>query len=111
MENVTSVKHYFDTLDKRFKPEAAKGVKATILFELSGDGGGTYHVTFDDGTMKVAEGSAEAPTTTIKMPANEYIKMVNGQLSGMMAFARGLLKVSGNVVFAQKMQNIIPPNK
>ena len=62
MQQVTSVKHYFDTLPERFIASAAKGVKATFQFELAGDGGGTYHVTVDDGTMAVAEGPADAPT-------------------------------------------------
>jgi putative sterol carrier protein len=111
MEPVTSVKNYFDTLPERFKPAAAKGMKATIQFELGGEGGGTYHVVVDDGVMNVVEGAAASPTTTLKMGASDYVKMVNGDLSGTMAFMRGLLKVTGNVMLAQKMQAIFPPNK
>jgi putative sterol carrier protein len=110
-EHVTSVKHYFDSLPQRFQPEASKGVKATIQFELGGDGGGTYHVVIDDGTLAVNEGAAAAPTTTLKMNAPDYVKMVNGELSGTMAFMRGMLKVTGNVMMAQKIQTILPPNK
>lgn len=111
METVTSVKHYFDTLDQRFQPNGAKGVDATFQFELGGDGGGTYHVVVKDGAMKVAEGPATTPTVTFKMNAADYVKMVNGQLSGTMAFMKGLLKVTGNVLLAQKLQQILPPNK
>jgi putative sterol carrier protein len=100
-EQVTSVKNYFDTLPDRFIASASKGVKAVIQFDLAGDGGGSYHVTIDDGTM----------STTIKMNADEYVKMVNGKLSGTMAFMKGLLKVSGNVMLAQKMQAFLPPSK
>ena len=108
---VTSVKHYFDTLSERFVASAAKGVKATFQFELAGDGGGTYHVTVDDGTLAVAEGPAEKPNTTIKMTAEDYVQMVNGKLSGTMAFMKGKLKVTGNVMLAQKMQSFLPPSK
>ena len=38
-QQVSSVKQYFDTLNERFIASAAKGVKATFQFELSGDGG------------------------------------------------------------------------
>ncbi len=110
-EQVTSVKNYFDTLNDRFIASASKGVKAVIQFDLPGDGGGSYHVTIDDGTLKVDEGVAAAPSTTIKMNADDYIKMVNGKLSGTMAFMKGLLKVSGNVMLAQKMQAFPPPSK
>jgi len=111
MQQVNSVKDYFDTLPQRFQPAAAKGVHATFQFELSGDGGGTYHVNIDDGTMAVSEGPAASPSTTIKMAAEDYIQMVNGKLSGTMAFMKGKLKVSGNVMLAQKMQAFLPPSK
>jgi putative sterol carrier protein len=108
---VTSVKHYFDTLPDRFVASAAKGVKAIYQFELAGDGGGTYHVKIDDGTLEVVEGPAEKPNTTIKMAADDYVQMVNGKLSGTMAFMKGKLKVAGNVMLAQKMQAFLPPSK
>jgi putative sterol carrier protein len=108
---VSSVKEYFDTLPQRFVATAAKGVKAIYQFELSGDGGGTYHVTIDDGTMTVTEGAAEKPSTTLKMTGADYVDMVNGKLSGTMAFMKGKLKVSGNVMLAQKMQAFLPPEK
>ncbi len=108
---VTSVKEYFDTLSNRFVASAAKGVKAVYQFELSGDGGGTYSVAIDDGTMTVTEGPTEKPSTTLKMTGADYVDMVNGKLSGTMAFMKGKLKVSGNVMLAQKMQAFLPPEK
>jgi len=108
---VTSVQNYFDTLSERFQANASKGVKAVFQFELSGDGGGTYHVSVDDGKMEVVQGPAPAPSATIKMKGEDYVKMVNGQLSGTMAFMKGQMKIAGNVMLAQKMQAIFPPNK
>jgi putative sterol carrier protein len=108
---VSSIKEYFDTLDQRFLPAGAKGVDATFQFELGGDGGGTFHVVVKDGGFSWHEGTATAPTSTIKMEAGNYIKMVNGELNGTMAFMKGQLKVSGNMMLAQKMQAIFPPNK
>ncbi len=111
MFKVSSVQDYKDTLPKRFVASAAKGVKATYQFELAGEGGGTFHVTVDDGTMTLVEGASASPTTTIKMTSDDYVKMVNGELSGPMAFMRGKLKISGNMLLAQKMQAIFPPSK
>jgi putative sterol carrier protein len=108
---VSSVKDYIETLPQRFVPGASKGVNAVFQFELSGDGGTTFHVTVDDGTMKVTDGPASAPNTTIKMASTDYVDMVNGKLNGAMAFMKGKLKVSGNVMLAQKMQTIFPPHK
>ena len=108
---VTSVKQYFETLTERFIPDAAKGVSATYQFEIGGDGGGTYTVKVENGAMHVTEGATESPSTTIKMSAADYIEMVNGKLSGTMAFMKGKLKVTGNVMLAQKMQAFLPPAK
>ena len=109
--SVSSVKEYFDTLPQRFQAEAAKSIQAVFQFELTGEGGGTYHVVVDHGTMNVVEGSHASPTATIKMSGDDYVKMVNGKLNGAMAFMKGQMKVTGNVLLAQKMQGIFPPSK
>lgn len=108
---VSSVKEYFDTLPQRFVVGASKGINAVFQFEIAGDDGGTYHVTIKDEAMTVTEGAAAAPNVTIKMAAENYVKMVNGKLAGPMAFMKGLLKVTGNVMLAQKMQAVLPPAK
>jgi putative sterol carrier protein len=108
---VSSVKEYFDTLPQRFVASASKGVNAVFQFELSGDGGGTYHVNVKDGAMEIVEGPHTTPSATIQMSADNYVKMVNGDLSGAMAYMKGQMKVKGNVLMAQKMQGIFPPSK
>jgi putative sterol carrier protein len=108
---VKNVAEYFDTLPARFIPKAARGVKATFQFELGGDEGGTWHVRVADGEMQVCSGSCDTPTATLKMNAADYVRMVNGELNGTMAFMKGMLKVTGNVIMAQKMSSIFPPNK
>jgi putative sterol carrier protein len=106
---VSSVKEYFETLSQRFVAEAAKSIQAVFQFELTG--AGTYHVVVDHGTMNVVEGSHPSPTATIKMAGDDYVKMVNGKLNGAMLFMKGQMKVTGNVLLAQKMQGIFPPSK
>jgi putative sterol carrier protein len=111
MVEVKSVQEYFETLPQRFVSAAAKSLQAVFQFELTGDGGGTYHVSVDNGTMKVNEGAHPSPTATIKMGGDDYVKMVNGKLNGTMAFMKGQMKVTGNMLLAQKMQAIFPPSK
>ena len=84
---------------------------ATFQFELSGDGGGTYHVKVEDGSIAVGEGPAASANATIKMKGEDYVKMVNGKLSGTMAFLKGQMKIAGDMMLAQKMQQLFPPNK
>ena len=108
---VASVKEYFDTLDKRFVASASKGLNAVFQFELSGDGGGQYNIAVNDGTMEVKEGTAATPSVTIKMSADDYLKLINGQLNGTMAYMKGQMKVTGNLMLAQKMQAVFPVGK
>ena len=108
---VASVKEYFDTLDSRFVASASKGLNAVFQFELAGDDGGQYNITVNDGTMKVETGTAATPSVTIKMAAADYLKLVNGQLNGTMAYMKGQMKVTGNLMLAQKMQAVFPVGK
>jgi putative sterol carrier protein len=111
MANVSSVKEYFDNIESRFHADASKGVNAVFQFELSGDGGGVYAVSVDDGKVAVKEGAHDAPTVVLKMDAEDYVKMSNGKINGHWAVMSGKLKVSGNMMVAMKMQQIFPPGK
>lgn len=108
---VSSIENWFETLPQRFVSSASKGVRAVYQFELAGDSGGTYHVKVNDGTLETFKGASEKPDATLKMKAEDYLKMTNGEISGTMAFMKGQLKVSGNVMLAQKLQAILPPHK
>ena len=60
---VSSVQEYFETLEKRFNADGAKGVNAIYQFDLGDDG--TYHVHVEGGEMTLHEGAHDKPTTTI----------------------------------------------
>lgn len=109
MAKVASTAEYFDTLTDRFVPEQAKGVTAKIQYTLSGEGGGEWTVTIEDGQLKdVQTGGVEKPTLNIMMDASKFIDMANGDLDGRKAFLTRKLKVKGNIALAQKMQKFFP---
>lgn len=105
---IGSAAEYFDTLHDRFVPEAARGVRAVFQWELSGHGGMTRHVVLDDGTMTLGEGPHTDPTVTIRLPAADYVRVVNGDLDGKRAFTIGGGKVTGPLRIAMKMKSIFP---
>lgn len=109
MFKVDSIAHYIETLPERFNAEAAEGVEAIFQLEIGGDSGGTWHVVVDDGSMAVHEGGHDKPTVTIRMKDAHYVKMVNGDLKGPMAYMTGKLKVKGSIPMAQRFQKILPP--
>ncbi|MDH3200940.1 MAG: SCP2 sterol-binding domain-containing protein [Myxococcales bacterium] len=109
MAKVANTQEYFSTLAERFVADGAKGVTATMQYSLSGDGGGDWVVTIDDGEFKgVESGIVDKPTLHIMMDAAKFIEMANGDLDGRKAFLTRKLKVKGNIALAQKMQKFFP---
>jgi len=108
MGKISSCKEYFDTLDKRFVNSAASGVNAVYQFSLSGDGGGDWAVVVNDGAMEVVPGAHDSPSATITADAANYVKIANGDMNGLRAVMTGKMKVSGNIVLARKMQQMLP---
>ena len=62
----------------------------------------------NDGAMEIQEGAEAEPTFTLKMNADDYIKMAHGKLNGAMAFMTGKMKISGDRSLAQTMKKIFP---
>ncbi len=105
---VTSAEDYYATLERRFVPAAAKGVDAVFQWELTGAGGQTFHAVVRNGTIAVERGSHPKPTVTLEMGADDYVKVINGELDGMRAFTSGKGKVKGSVTVAMKMRTLFP---
>ena len=89
-----------------FNADAAKGMNSVIQFNLSGDGGGNYHVVIKDGACTVSEGTHASPNMTMTMAAQDYVDMISGKLNGQMAFMSGKLKIAGDMGLAMKMQSL-----
>ncbi len=105
---VASVTEYFDTLGARFVPSAAAGLDAVFQWEISGDGGGVFHARVANGALSVAEGPHSAPTVSLVVDAPDYVRIVNGEMDGVRAFATGRAKIKGSVSAAMKMRSLFP---
>jgi putative sterol carrier protein len=108
MPRVNSCQEYFDNVPQRFRAEKAEGVEATFLFELAGDGGGTWTVTVKDKIVHVDAASVDNPSVTYRMKASDYVDLVNGDLSGVKAVLSRKLKVSGSIALAKRMSDFLP---
>ena len=105
-DTAAAVKEIFSQMPTNFNADAAKGMNSVIQFNLSGDGGGNYHVIIKDGACSVAEGSHASPNMTMTMAAQDYVDMISGKLNGQMAFMSGKLKIAGDMGLAMKMQSL-----
>jgi len=96
----------FDAMPGSLSADAAKGMNATIQFNLSGDNGGQWYVAIKDGKADVSKGTAPSANMTLSMSAQDYVDMTMGKLNGQMAFMSGKLKISGDMGLAMKMQSL-----
>jgi putative sterol carrier protein len=96
----------FSQMPDAFLAEKAGGLRATIQFDLSGEGGGDWAVAIADGTCTIVEGQAENPELTIGMAANDFVQMIDGDLQPMVAFMQGKIRLQGDTSLALKFQEL-----
>jgi len=106
---MATIKEVFDVMKRRVESNPAKvaGLTAAYQFELTGDGGGTYHAVFDKGATDIGEGPTANPGCTVTMAATDFLAMVGGQLNPTAAFMGGKLKLKGDMGLAMKLQSLI----
>lgn len=91
----------------REHPEKVAGFRGTLLFEITGEAGGTWTVAFDDGAIDVREGDDREAQFRIKMKDVSFVSMMNGEISGANAFMSGKLKFKGDVTQAMKLRGLL----
>jgi putative sterol carrier protein len=88
-------------------PEKTGGFKGTIAFYIAGDDGGEWSVQVDDGKVTVSREIPPDAGFTVKMKDANFVKMMNGELSGPTAFMTGRLKFKGEVSQAMKLRGLL----
>jgi putative sterol carrier protein len=105
---VSSPKEFIETVlpGKLNNPEKLKGLEITLQFTITGDAGGDWVLEIKDSKAEVRTGTIEKPKITIKMKDVDYVKLVNGELSGQKAFMTGKLKFKGDMNSGMKLQKL-----
>jgi putative sterol carrier protein len=98
-----TVQETFDAMPERFRGDKAGGTNATIQYDISGEGGGTWNAVIKDGSCAVSSGPAASPNLTLQMAAQDWLDMLSGKQSGQMLFMSGKLKVKGDMGLAMKL--------
>jgi putative sterol carrier protein len=101
-----TVKETFEAMGGRFRADKAAGTSATIQYDVSGEGGGTWNAVIKDGACTVSEGAATSPNLTLQISAQDWLDMLSGKQSGQMLFMSGKLKVKGDMGLAMKLSSL-----
>lgn len=88
-------------------PGKIANLNASYQFNLTGEGGGTYHATFENGTYDIGEGPAAAAKCTVTISSSDFASLVAGKLNPTTAFMTGKLKIAGDMSLAMKLQSIL----
>jgi putative sterol carrier protein len=89
-------------------PEKAGGFNGSFGFKITGDSGGEWTVTINGKEMDVKEGTMAPDTVfSITIKDEDFVKLMNGKLSGQVAFMTGKLKFKGSMGTAMKLQGLL----
>ena len=106
-----SVDSYFDSLEARFNRAAAGDLDAVFQWVLTGtegQGARAHFAAVKEGAIQVTTGVHPSPTIAIEMSAADYLRMINGEVSGPLMFSTGRGKLRGPVRLAMRMQKLFP---
>jgi len=94
-------------LPRAFDPEAARGLSMTVQYMIEEP----MYVVVDADQCHVHKGVAEAPDVTLRIRGDHLVKLMTGRMRGITAFLTGKLRVEGNMMLAQKLQQIFDRDK
>jgi putative sterol carrier protein len=101
-----TVSAFFDRLPVAFRADRSDGVSSVFGFDLSGDGGGQWHVAVADQACTVRAGAAPSPQVVVRCAADDWLAIVNGVLDPGAAFMTGRLRVKGDLGLAFTLKDL-----
>ena len=103
------VAHFFEGMPERFIPEKAKGVAATISYNITGKGGGKWTITIKDGKMTLSKGLLKDPLVYIAARDCDYHDLVTGKIDGVTAVVTGKMTIEGDTGFMTRLNEMMKP--
>ncbi|MDQ3956481.1 MAG: SCP2 sterol-binding domain-containing protein [Actinomycetota bacterium] len=98
-----TLKRIFEGFEERFMADKATGVEADVVFHIDDDGTEhSYTVSIKDGACSTTPEATANPKTTLKTDLPSFVKLVAGKEDGVKLFMAGKLRVSGDLMFAQR---------
>ncbi|XP_031328032.1 peroxisomal multifunctional enzyme type 2-like [Photinus pyralis] len=89
----------------KVQPDKAKSVNGIFLVKITKDGEIVKEWTMDLKSASIYEGAGKdvKPNTTLVVSDDDFVELAVGKLNPQQAFMKGKLKVTGNIMLAQKL--------
>jgi putative sterol carrier protein len=81
-------------------------MKATYELNLTGDEGGTWHLSIADEKCQLLEGPAAASDVAITISLEDWRELLAGRLDAFSAYLAGRIQVRGSIALAMQLQTI-----
>jgi putative sterol carrier protein len=98
-----SAREFFEGLESRVDDSKTAGMNNSYLFDIEGEG--QWKVDVHDGHVHVTEGTSDADVT-ITTSADNFEKIVSGDMNPTTAYMSGKLKIKGDMGAAMKLQKL-----
>lgn len=100
----------FQGLPVAFNASAAKGLRASFQFDITGARGGTWTVNIADETCEIVDGPPDAdPDWRLEMDVRTWLDISTGELMGQEAFLLGRVTVEGNPATGIRFDELFAP--
>jgi putative sterol carrier protein len=101
-----SCRELLQSMPLGFNPGAAGELRAVFQFEIHGDENFISYLEIALGRCTYHDGPANKPNLIIKSPADVWLKISRGELSGQKAFMEGRYKVEGDMNLLLKLSSL-----
>jgi putative sterol carrier protein len=104
---VSTPKEFIEVmLPTKLTADKLEGLDMSIQFSIAGANAGDWVLAIKDKKAEVSTGVTANPTISLKMKDDDFVKMVNGELSGQKAFMTGKLKFKGSMTAGIKLKKL-----
>ena len=105
---VDSLNEFFnEVLPDRFEADEAEGIAITTQMDISGPTGGKWWISVKDQKIDINEGSCpDAPNITVEIKDRDFLKLINGKITGEKLFLSGKLKFIGDLEDGMKLREL-----
>ncbi|CAG9766389.1 unnamed protein product [Ceutorhynchus assimilis] len=103
----------FEFIIDQVKADAskAKSIGGVFLYKITKNGKEVKQWTMDLKNAKVYQGTPESkPNTTLTVSDEDFLLLAEGKLQPQQAFMKGKLKITGNIMMAQKLAPLLKAN-